>query len=147
MNAITGSPLTSNVSKIFERDGNAISNWKLKINNQMYPNYSADKHDALMEILKVSNNLNDILGGVDPQITSANFPTSYWLCGASLSLPNENSDRFVSGLNSEGSAVEIEFQCSSNESAVLVNTYSDFILVKMTSMLNVYAGKQLELID
>ena len=141
-NAIANDP---NRSWVFKRDGSDLDRWRIKVNNQEYPNYSSDNKDAWFESQKVANILNDTLGGVDPKIvTTDDFLSKYWVCGCSLSIPNSGSDRFISGLNSEGSAVEVEFTASGNGAG---SETTDLVVVGMTSALNVFAGKQIELID
>jgi hypothetical protein len=142
--SVSSDPVSSNKSSVFKRDGSHIDNWFFRVNNQQYPNYSADGQDAWVEMMKATNTLTDVLGGIDGDISRENFRSSYWCCAASLAIPNSGSDRFISGLNSEGSAIEIDFTTTGSGGT---GTTTDLVIVNITSIINVYAGKQLELVD
>jgi hypothetical protein len=133
-------------SDLFQRDGSAASRWYIRINNVNHPAYSADSSDAWIEMLKLTNSLNDTLGGTNPEISTATaFLNSYWACGTSLSMPNTGSDRFLTGLDSQGSALDIQFTVEGTSSSSDPTTA--MIVAGITSRLNIYAGRQLELID
>jgi hypothetical protein len=150
--AATGSTSGIGSSYYFLRSCCGLAGWQFNINNSYVPNFRPNKdltYTLLMNSYGVSQ---DTLGGCNKNInTLTNWETRYWVASVSLDHPCASDERYISGLNTIGNTAQGFFEYfgttfNATFGPTTVSTCTGLVFAQTTSVLQIGAGRQLNIV-
>jgi hypothetical protein len=133
-------------SSYFDKNGSGVDTWQFEIGGVSIPQFAATGSDTLPLALNALCLSQDTLGGFDSNIVSDTAYKTYFFAPIiRTNHPCEDSERFISGINTLGSSTNVVFKSTGTSGS----TYTGSLLITAfcTSSLRVSAGRSIQVVS
>jgi hypothetical protein len=135
-------------SAYFNKTATNLDTWQMEVGGVSIPQFAASGSDTLPLALNALCLSQDTLGGFDSLITTdAVYKANFFAPIVRLNHPTEESERFISGINTLGSSTNVLFKSTATSGAAALTNCQLLICAFCTSSLRVSAGRSIQVVS